>query len=71
MIHNADKVARLEASFERRACATLDYAQALERFCALWRHATLVAGPLGTDWRTDIAGDLALARVLNGRSPPA
>ncbi|HET7584463.1 MAG TPA: hypothetical protein VFK13_06115 [Gemmatimonadaceae bacterium] len=54
----------------------MSYAEALERFTALWTYArqinpTLGAMPSEADWRDDLRADLAIARAVNGLPPTA
>lgn len=47
----------------------MSYAEALERFERLWRHARAINPAIGEDWEEDIAADLAIARAINGLPP--
>lgn len=69
MIRNAQRLAALEAAYEREAFADLDLGEALDRFCALWRQARAVGAELGADWREDVEPDIEVARAVNGLPP--
>jgi len=47
----------------------MSYAEALERFERLWRHARALNPTVGEDWEEDIVADLAVARAINGLPP--
>jgi hypothetical protein len=58
-----------EAADERESLAGLTYEQALQRYAALWAYAREVDPQAGSDWREDVAADLAVARAVNGLPP--
>jgi hypothetical protein len=69
MLRPTDRLHELEARDARER--SLTYADALERYAALWREAQALNPSLGTDWADDLAADLALARAVNGLPPAA
>jgi hypothetical protein len=69
MIRLSSKVGELEARYQREALAGLRYAEALERFAALWAEARVLHPELGVDWQADLEADLAVARAVNGLPP--
>jgi len=69
MLRPTDRLHELEARDERERILT--YADALERYAALWREAQALNPSLGADWADDLAGDLAVARAVNGLPPAA
>lgn len=68
MIRDTPRLRALDRRYEREAYGGMSYADALDRFAALWAVAREVgvAGG-GEDWKRDLEPDLAIARVLNGR----
>lgn len=71
MINPSRDLQELEARVQREAYGDLTYAQALERFTALWVEARLLNPDLGRDWLADLEADRAVARAVNGLSPTA
>lgn len=69
MITAPEKLARLEAQFAREAYAGMTYAQALERFAALWALVREIRPAADEDWLDDLEPDLAVARAVNGLPP--
>lgn len=70
MITATEQLARLEAQFAREAYKGLTYAQALERFTALWQLVRELR-PESADWLDDLEPDFAIARAVNGLPPAA
>ena len=66
MIQSPERLQKLDADYQRERLRSLTYEQALAIFAALWDHARLVNPQVGRDWESDLAADIALARVLNG-----
>jgi len=58
-----------ERDDEAATYGRMSYAEALERFERLWRHARALNPAVGEDWEEDIAADLAVARAINGLPP--
>jgi hypothetical protein len=71
MLRPTDRLHELEARDERERGRSLTYADALERYAALWREAQALNPSLGADWADDLTADLALARAVNGLPPAA
>ena len=69
MIESSRPLDAFEADYQRTAFAELSYADALERFAALWAEARALHPSLGDDWAEDLAPDLAVARAVNGLPP--
>ena len=70
MSRSSKPLDQLDKRYQQETLRGLTYAQALERFEALWAEA-LALGVLGqVDWETDLEPDLAVARAVNG-IPPA
>lgn len=77
MIRRTAELDAFERRWEGRAYDDLNFDEALERFSALWLHAQRVrsgaARPeplLSPDWRSGLDSDIAIARAVNGLSPP-
>lgn len=69
MIRSSKPLDELDKRHQQETLRGLTYAQALERFEALWAEA-LALGVLGqVDWETDLEPDLAVARAVNGLPP--
>lgn len=66
MIRSAEKLQKLDADYQRERLRSLTYERALVIFAGLWDHARLVNPKVGSDWESDLAADITLARVLNG-----
>lgn len=69
MIRSTPELEAFEARYQREAFAGLSYADALERFAALWAHARAVDPDVGRDWAEDLEPDLRIARAVKGLSP--
>lgn len=69
MIPPSATLAAFEARYEREVFRGLSYADALALFSALWFEARALNPEIGTDWRQDLAPDLAVARAVNGLPP--
>jgi hypothetical protein len=66
MIRSTKLLEELDARYRRERIGPLSYEQSLAIFAGLWEHAQLLRPGFATDWQTDIAPDIVLARVLNG-----
>jgi len=69
VIRDSKTLREFEAGYQRNQL-TLSYAQALERFAALWTEARALRPDLGSDWEEDLQPDLRIARILNGLPDP-
>lgn len=69
MHSGASEVAELERRYLRRVTGSMTHGEALAVFAALWEHACRLDPDFPRPWEEDIASDLELARVLNGRPP--
>jgi len=69
MIRNPERLARFEAEDARRRFAGLAHPEALAWFEALWSEAAALSPDFPGDWRTDLEGDFAIARAINGLPP--
>jgi len=69
MMKDPERVKNLEAAYNRRTYATMEYREKLRRYEALWMHAIRLDPEFGRRWREDIKADLTLARILNGLPP--
>lgn len=69
MIKRSERLRTLQHRWERSAYETMSYAEALERFEALWAEARALREDLGRDWLDDLAPDLSIARAVNGLPP--
>ncbi len=69
MLKPGDALRFLEEQDELATYGHLTYAQALERYERLWRHARSLRPDIGSDWQDDLQADLAVARAINGLPP--
>lgn len=69
MIQNPERLARFERTQARRHLAGSTHADALAWLEALWTEAAALNPGFPDDWRTDLEGDLAIARAINGLPP--
>jgi hypothetical protein len=69
MLRPTDAWAEFERADELATYRDMSYAEALERFERLWRHARALNPALGDDWREDLMPALAVARAINGLPP--
>jgi len=69
VIERTPRLDAFEKQCGREAFRSLSYAEALDRFTALWVEARALNPDFGTDWREDLEADIALARALNGLPP--
>ena len=69
MIHSSKRLEELEAQDQREAYRDMTYAEALQRFEALWAEARALRPDFGDDWENDLEPVLAVARAVNGLPP--
>ncbi len=69
MIRSSKPLAELDKRYQQETLRGLTYAQALERFAALWAEARALGASGRVDWETDLEPDLAVARAVNGLPP--
>lgn len=70
MIRANDRLRAFERWYSEHRTATRTYSEALAIYTALWMHARQLNPDFPSDWETDIAVDIELARVLNGLPKP-
>jgi hypothetical protein len=63
------RLLRFEHEYQRTAWREWGVREAFACFEAMLHHARLVRPDLGSDWREDLAADLAVARAVNGLPP--
>ncbi len=70
MIRSSKQLDELDKRYLQATLRGLTYAQALERFAALWAEALALGASSGrVDWESDPEPDLAVARAVNGLPP--
>lgn len=69
MIRPSPELTRFEREYARSRDRTSTYQAAALVFEALWDEAKALNPSFPSDWETDIASDLAVARALNGLPP--
>lgn len=69
MIAQTEQLRALDLRWERRAYYDMSFHEALARFTALWTEARVLREDPGTQWRVDLASDLAIARAVNDPPP--
>ena len=69
MLRPSKRLIDLESSHENATYGSMDYAEALSRFTAMWMEAIKLNPDRGKDWKDDLEPDLAIARILNGLPP--
>ncbi len=68
MIRSSKPLEELDKRYQE-TLRGLTYAQALERFAALWAEARALGASGRVDWEADLEPDLAVARAVNGLPP--
>jgi hypothetical protein len=66
MLRPTDTWSEFERADELASYGNMSYAEALERFERLWRHARALNPGSGDDWREDLTAALSIARAING-----
>ena len=69
MLSPTSRLRQFESHYQRTAYQGMTFPEALARYRAMWHQARLLRPDLGSDWRDDLAPDLAVARALNGLPP--
>jgi hypothetical protein len=71
MIRHTSSLDAIQRRYAREVLAGRSYLEAVAVFEALWRQALLLNSEFPGDWHEDIAGDIAVARAVNGLPPAA
>ena len=66
---NPQRVAEFNRCDARRRYADMSFGEALSLFEALWAEAAALDPDFPGDWRSDLEGDFAVARAINGLPP--
>jgi alkylhydroperoxidase family enzyme len=69
MLSPTSRLRQFELEYQRTAWQDWGIREALACFEAMLHHARQVRPDLGSDWREDLAADLAIARAVNGLPP--